>query len=92
MAGWLAGRSVSLAVTAVERVLWSTMRIFVAVCGTRPAHHESLLRVVGGEEVTPGTWPWMASLHGGSDEKFFCGASVIAPQWVLTAGHCVGGG
>ncbi|PVD38673.1 hypothetical protein C0Q70_01292 [Pomacea canaliculata] len=62
------------------------------VCGTRPAHHESLLRVVGGEEVTPGTWPWMASLHGGSDEKFFCGASVIAPQWVLTAGHCVGGG
>ena len=62
------------------------------VCGTRPARYSSPLRVVGGSEVKPGTWPWMVSLHGGSDQKFFCGGTVINPSWVLTAGHCVGGG
>ncbi|KAL8616871.1 hypothetical protein ACOMHN_041790 [Nucella lapillus] len=63
-----------------------------SVCGTRPARYESALRVVGGTEVKPGTWPWLVSLHGGSAHKFFCGGSVVHPQWVLTAGHCVGGG
>ncbi|GFR82369.1 atrial natriuretic peptide-converting enzyme [Elysia marginata] len=63
---------------------------FEAVCGYRPAYFPSPARIVGGKEVKPGAWPWMASLNGGSGQKYFCGGTIIGPRWILTAGHCVG--
>jgi secreted trypsin-like serine protease len=39
--------------------------------------------VVGGTEVAPGRYPWMVALSRG------CGGTLIAPDRVLTAGHCV---
>ncbi|CAG2208652.1 CORIN [Mytilus edulis] len=62
-----------------------------AVCGNRPAKHPSQLRIVNGIEVDPGTWPSQISLHGGENEAYYCGASLIGHSWVMTAGHCVGG-
>ena len=44
-------------------------------------------RIVGGVEATPGEFPWMVSVQSGNSH--FCGASLIAPEWVLTASHCV---
>lgn len=42
--------------------------------------------IVGGHEATE-QYDWMASLQ--RDGNHSCGASLIDPEWVLTAAHCV---
>ncbi|XP_053393415.1 atrial natriuretic peptide-converting enzyme-like isoform X1 [Mercenaria mercenaria] len=61
------------------------------VCGTRPAYIHPSLRVVGGDIADPNAWPWQVSIFGGADHKYFCGGTIIAENWILTAGHCIGG-
>ncbi|XP_078578599.1 plasminogen-like [Branchiostoma floridae x Branchiostoma japonicum] len=56
-------------------------------CGV-PAISPILSRVVGGEDARQGSWPWQVSmlLYGSSH---VCGGSIIAPNWIATAAHCV---
>lgn len=61
--------------------------IFTASAGA--ARHP---RIINGRPAQPGEWPWLVALvHHDQDAHSgqFCGGTVIAPQLVLTAGHCV---
>ncbi|KAK0136014.1 Transmembrane protease serine 3 [Merluccius polli] len=53
-------------------------------CGARPQYRN---RIVGGNASILGQFPWQVSLH--YRNKHMCGGSIIAPQWILTAAHCV---
>ena len=47
--------------------------------------------MINGDNATPHSWPWQISLRvsGHYGSKHFCGGSLIRPNWVVTAAHCV---
>ncbi|XP_064473610.1 chymotrypsinogen B2-like [Ornithodoros turicata] len=61
-------------------------------CGSTPIAPELDAgdRVVNGREAVPGSWPWHAGIHypPSWDSLYFCGATLIDDQHVLTAAHC----
>ena len=48
---------------------------------SKPQH-----KIIGGREVAPGEWPFVVRVD--TSDKF-CTASLVAPNWVLTAAHCL---
>ncbi|XP_003798117.1 transmembrane protease serine 3 isoform X1 [Otolemur garnettii] len=54
------------------------------VCGLRRGYSS---RIVGGNESVLSQWPWQVSLQ--FQGYHLCGGSVITPQWIVTAAHCV---
>ncbi len=60
--------------------------MFSGTCG-QPEVQQS--RVIAGENATRGAWPWqILMLYNGRPG---CGGSLISPNWVVTAAHCVSG-
>lgn len=46
-------------------------------------------RIVNGGDSEEGDWPWFTSLRSSFNGQHYCGASLIKPDVVLTAAHCV---
>ena len=44
-------------------------------------------RIIGGQRAIRGAWPWQISLY--RNDQFQCGGSLINPDWIVTATHCV---
>ncbi|OWZ19726.1 Serine protease [Phytophthora megakarya] len=46
-------------------------------------------RIYGGTEANIDKYPFLASLRYPIFDRTYCGGALIAPQYILTAGHCV---
>ncbi len=77
---------------AFPMILFGSVPVAYAQDGTPPTPEPE---IVGGGPATPGEWPWQVALVNGSASgpnywyDQFCGGSLIHPQWVVTAAHCI---
>nr|XP_005590896.2 mastin-like [Macaca fascicularis] len=79
-------------------MLWLLLLTLPCLGGSVPGNPEpgagrELVGIVGGCDVSARRFPWQVSLRFYSMEKglweHICGGSLIHPEWVLTAAHCL---
>uniref|UniRef100_UPI00398F5DA4 transmembrane protease serine 2-like n=1 Tax=Pristiophorus japonicus TaxID=55135 RepID=UPI00398F5DA4 len=55
-------------------------------CGVHKEIQNHSERIVGGDPVIEGEFPWQVSLH--LKKYHVCGGTIITPHWIVTAAHC----
>ncbi|XP_066924875.1 chymotrypsin-C-like [Clytia hemisphaerica] len=58
-----------------------------ATCGYNTLSKQISAFIVGGEISSRGKWPWLAAIYLYGEHH--CGATLIHPQYLMTAAHCV---
>jgi uncharacterized repeat protein (TIGR01451 family) len=80
----------SLAAGAQAKLNYSFMLETVAAATDLGAASAQSPAIIGGEVAADGAWPWQVALWDNAGNTWWgCGGSLIAPNWVLTAAHCV---
>lgn len=55
-------------------------------CGTKGKGNT---RIVGGRKARKGAWPWQVTMkYKKKSDLNYCGGSIIARDWIVTASHC----
>jgi len=88
--GWYVCNATNKAGSRVARAYLKVLRPLDADCG-RPSL-STRGKIVGGTKVEAGSFPWQVSLWNTRQNKHFCGGSLVAERWVVTAAHCVATG
>ncbi|KAK3595694.1 hypothetical protein CHS0354_026913 [Potamilus streckersoni] len=65
----------------------TTLKCASFECGTTIYDDRRLVKILHGRDALLGQIPWQIALY--KNRLYHCGGSIIHPNWVLTAAHCL---